>query len=151
MLKIFAVAMIFGLMMTFGAEIGEQLAIRGAQNLVPTAEAVVGRPLTPVSVAGVARRSVRRCAAGVYNCQLPGSQSLERLIVHLDIEAGSSEASQTAASYRPVNCLNAVLRGQRVCCRFGSVLFRSGGWGRTASRLSLMPMPRMYQRAVRIR
>ena len=29
------------------------------------AQARVGRPLTPVSVAGVARRSARRCAAGV--------------------------------------------------------------------------------------
>ena len=86
--------MMFGLMMTFGSEIGEQLAIRWAQNLVPTAEAVVGRPLTPVSVAGVARRSVRRCAAGVYNCQLPGSQSLERLIVQLDIEPGFIEAAR---------------------------------------------------------
>jgi hypothetical protein len=40
-----------------------------ATSLVPsfvsTAEARVGRPLTPVSVAGVARRSVRRCARGV--------------------------------------------------------------------------------------
>jgi hypothetical protein len=35
---------------------------------VSTAEAVVGRPLTPVSVAGVARRTTRRCAAGVYDC-----------------------------------------------------------------------------------
>ena len=33
-----------------------------------TAEARVGRPATPVSVAGVARRTTRRCAAGVYNC-----------------------------------------------------------------------------------
>ncbi|WP_425352417.1 hypothetical protein [Rhizobium chutanense] len=37
-------------------------------NLVPSVEARVGRPLTPVSVAGVARRSARRCEAGVYNC-----------------------------------------------------------------------------------
>jgi hypothetical protein len=37
-------------------------------SLVSSAEAVVGRPLTPVSVAGVARRTTRRCAAGVYNC-----------------------------------------------------------------------------------
>ena len=37
-------------------------------STVPSAEAVVGRPLTPVSVAGVARRTTRRCAAGVYNC-----------------------------------------------------------------------------------
>jgi hypothetical protein len=37
-------------------------------DLISTAEARVGRPLTPVSVAGVARRTVRRCAVGVYNC-----------------------------------------------------------------------------------
>jgi hypothetical protein len=35
---------------------------------VSTAQARVGRPLTPVSVAGVARRTARRCAAGVYYC-----------------------------------------------------------------------------------
>ncbi len=37
-------------------------------TLIPPAMARVGRPLTPVSVAGVARRTVRRCAVGVYNC-----------------------------------------------------------------------------------
>jgi len=37
-------------------------------STVSSAQAVVGRPLTPVSVAGVARRTTRRCAAGVYNC-----------------------------------------------------------------------------------
>lgn len=37
-------------------------------SIIPSAEARVGRPLTPVSVAGVARRTTRRCAAGVYNC-----------------------------------------------------------------------------------
>jgi hypothetical protein len=35
---------------------------------VSTAQAIVGRPLTPVSVAGVARRTARRCAVGVYSC-----------------------------------------------------------------------------------
>jgi len=47
----------------------------GAMALLPsrftpisTAEAVVGRPLTPMSCAGVARRTARRCAAGVYYC-----------------------------------------------------------------------------------
>jgi hypothetical protein len=40
----------------------------GTFSAVTSAEAVVGRPLTPVSVAGVARRTTRRCAAGVYNC-----------------------------------------------------------------------------------
>lgn len=39
-----------------------------AFSLITPAHAVVGRPLTPVSVAGVARRTTRRCAAGVYNC-----------------------------------------------------------------------------------
>ena len=47
-------------------ELGERLEIPGVHSFVSTAEAVVGRPLTPVSVAGVARRSARRCAAGVY-------------------------------------------------------------------------------------
>ena len=41
-------------------ELGERLEIPGVHSLVSTAEAVVGRPLTPVSVAGVARRSARR-------------------------------------------------------------------------------------------
>lgn len=36
--------------------------------LIPPAQAIVGRPLTPVSVAGVGRRTVRRCAVGVYDC-----------------------------------------------------------------------------------
>ena len=47
----------------------------GAMELLPPqftpisiAEAVVGRPLTPMSYAGVARRTARRCAAGVYYC-----------------------------------------------------------------------------------
>jgi len=40
-------------------------AVPGIPDFVSRAEAVVGRPLTPASVAGVARRSARRCAAGV--------------------------------------------------------------------------------------
>ena len=41
-------------------ELGKRFEIPGVQSFVSTAEAVVGRPLTPVSVAGVARRSARR-------------------------------------------------------------------------------------------
>jgi hypothetical protein len=41
-------------------ELGSRLAIPGIDGYVTRAEAVVGRPLTPVSVAGVARRSNRR-------------------------------------------------------------------------------------------
>jgi len=51
-----------------GSEIGSQLAVPGIHSTIPAAEARVGRPLTPVSVAGVARRTVRRCAVGVYYC-----------------------------------------------------------------------------------
>ena len=35
---------------------------------VSPVEAIVGRPLTPVSVAGVARRTARRCAVDIYDC-----------------------------------------------------------------------------------
>jgi hypothetical protein len=47
-----------------GLEVAGWLAT-GIGSFVPSAEAIVGRPLTPVSVAGVARRTVRRCAVGV--------------------------------------------------------------------------------------
>jgi len=62
------VILIAGATVIGGAEIGERLSVPGFHSLIPTAEARVGRPLTPVSVAGVGRRTVRRCAAGVYNC-----------------------------------------------------------------------------------
>jgi hypothetical protein len=52
----------------FALEFGDGLSIPGIHSFTSTAEARVGRPLTPVSAAGVARRTVRRCAAGVYNC-----------------------------------------------------------------------------------
>jgi hypothetical protein len=51
-----------------GSEIGSQMEIPGVPSAIPEAQAVVGRPLTPVSVAGVGRRTVRRCAVGVYHC-----------------------------------------------------------------------------------
>jgi len=51
-----------------GLAIGERLSNPSVHGLVSTADARIGRPLTPVSVAGVARRTVRRCAVGVYNC-----------------------------------------------------------------------------------
>ena len=50
----------------FALEFGERLSIPGIHSFTSTAEAIVGRPLTPVSYAGAARRTVRRCAAGVY-------------------------------------------------------------------------------------
>ena len=49
-------------------DLGERFEIPGVRSVVSTAEAIVGRPLTPMSYAGVARRTARRCAAGVYYC-----------------------------------------------------------------------------------
>lgn len=49
-------------------EAGERLSIPGVHSFIATAQAVIGRPLTPMSVAGVARRTARRCAVGVYSC-----------------------------------------------------------------------------------
>ena len=46
---------------------GEITSISGSR-LVTEAQAIIGRPLTPMSYAGVARRTVRRCAVGVYYC-----------------------------------------------------------------------------------
>ncbi len=51
-----------------GSQAANEIAGTDAFSLVSPAYARVGRPLTPVSVAGVARRTTRRCAAGVYNC-----------------------------------------------------------------------------------
>ena len=55
------------LAMTAVLDTGEGL-ITGHYGIGLPAEAIVGRPLTPVSVAGVARRTTRRCAVGVYYC-----------------------------------------------------------------------------------
>lgn len=68
MTKRFAAFMLAGALVILGAELGERFSIPGVHSLIPPAQAIVGRPLTPVSVAGVARRTVRRCAVGVYRC-----------------------------------------------------------------------------------
>lgn len=63
-----AVLVAGGMIILLGLELAAQLPIPAVGNLVSSATAKVGRPLTPVSVAGSARRTTRRCAAGVYNC-----------------------------------------------------------------------------------
>lgn len=68
MMKRFGFFLAVALIIAAFAETGQKLQIAGFQSVVSTAEARVGRPLTPVSVAGVARRTVRRCAVGVYYC-----------------------------------------------------------------------------------
>ena len=102
LLKILGVVLFAGVLMTFGSEIGEWLSLPEAQRLVPTAEAIVGRPLTPISVAGVARRTVRRCAVGVY-CSLPGSRSLADLLGKTNSEPVHVEKQQAVFSFRPEN------------------------------------------------
>ena len=79
-LKLLTIVSVALAIMTFESDIGSWLSNPGSQSFVTTAEARVGRPLTPVSVAGVARRTVRRCAVGVYNCSLPGVQAPESLV-----------------------------------------------------------------------
>jgi hypothetical protein len=56
-LKLTALALVIGF---GGLELGTQILAPGSHGLVSPAEATVGRPLTPVSVAGVARRNNRR-------------------------------------------------------------------------------------------
>lgn len=64
-LKILALAGVLGLI---GWQAADRVTGSAPFEVVSSAEARVGRPLTPVSVAGATRRTVRRCAAGVYNC-----------------------------------------------------------------------------------
>ena len=65
-LKRFGLSLSILMLGLLAMEVGERLSVPGITSYVATAQAVVGRPLTPVSVAGVARRSARRCAAGMY-------------------------------------------------------------------------------------
>ena len=73
-LKRVGFVLLAGIIGLCGLELGTQLEIPGIPSVISPAEAVIGRPLTPVSVAGVARRTVRRCAVGVYDCWLVPSQ-----------------------------------------------------------------------------
>jgi hypothetical protein len=60
--------LLMGMIGVGGLELGHQLSIPGFHGLIVSAVGEVGRPLTPVSVAGVGRRTSRRCATGVYDC-----------------------------------------------------------------------------------
>ena len=68
MLKRISVGLLAIIVCAFCLELGERFEIPGVHSFVSTAEAIIGRPLTPMSYAGVARRTARRCAAGVYYC-----------------------------------------------------------------------------------
>ena len=64
------IAMAFAIVAAAAAalETGASFVATGNLGLGLAAHARVGRPLTPVSVAGVTRRTVRRCAANVTVC-----------------------------------------------------------------------------------
>jgi hypothetical protein len=68
MLKRISVGLLAIMLWAICLELGERFEFPGVHSFVSTAEAIVGRPLTPMSYAGVARRTARRCAAGVYYC-----------------------------------------------------------------------------------
>ena len=66
--KRFGILLQTGIIVICALEFGERVAIPGVHSFISTAQAIIGRPLTPVSIAGATRRTVRRCAVGVYNC-----------------------------------------------------------------------------------
>jgi len=68
MFKRVGIALLIVMIGVLSLDVGERPPAPGEFVFVSTAEAVVGRPLTPVSVAGVARRTARRCDVGVYDC-----------------------------------------------------------------------------------
>ena len=67
-LRSIGLAVAMGLVALCGVDLVGRATIPGFPGVIATAHAVIGRPLTPVSVAGVARRTARRCAVGMYNC-----------------------------------------------------------------------------------
>ena len=71
--KRFGIFLMAGIIGLCALELGERLSILGVHSLISSAEARVGRPLTPVSVAGVARRTTRRMIrrTSIYVATLP--------------------------------------------------------------------------------
>ena len=63
-----SVLLLAAVISAFVLDLGERLAIPGMHGIFSSAQAIIGRPLTPMSYAGVARRTARRCAVGMYYC-----------------------------------------------------------------------------------
>ena len=64
----FGIVLAAAFVVVVGSEAANEVTGTESYSIISPAHAVVGRPLTPVSVAGVARRTARRCAVGVYYC-----------------------------------------------------------------------------------
>ena len=58
--KLFGLILLPGMVWLGGLEFEEWFSTSHEHQFVSTAEAIVGRPLTPISVSGVARRTARR-------------------------------------------------------------------------------------------
>ncbi|RZJ84797.1 MAG: hypothetical protein EOO64_02810 [Massilia sp.] len=65
-LKRFGPGLLALLALGLALDMAERAGMDNVPSFVAPAEAVVGRPLTPVSYAGVARRTARRCSGGYY-------------------------------------------------------------------------------------
>ena len=59
-LKRLGIPLIITMAFVGGLEVAHQKGVSGVYSLISASEARVGRPLTPVSVAGVSRRTSRR-------------------------------------------------------------------------------------------
>ena len=58
--KLLGLILLAGIVWMGGVEFEKWFSTSHEQKFISTAEAIVGRPLTPISVAGVARRTARR-------------------------------------------------------------------------------------------
>lgn len=67
-LKQFGPGLLAVIALALALEAAERAGVPNVPAFFGPARAIVGRPLTPVSYAGVARRTARRCATGVYYC-----------------------------------------------------------------------------------
>ena len=68
MVKRIRILLLGALIGAFGFELVGPYLPAGVGGFVAHVQAIIGRPLTPVSVAGVARRTARRCDVGIYGC-----------------------------------------------------------------------------------
>jgi hypothetical protein len=68
MLKRIVIVLVVAIVGALCLDCAGHVVAPGHFTVISPAKAVVGRPLTPMSVAGVTRRTARRCAVGVYNC-----------------------------------------------------------------------------------
>jgi hypothetical protein len=66
MVKRIRVLLLVVVMGALCVNLGGRYLPSGMGGFTAIVEAIIGRPLTPLSVAGVARRTARRCGAGIY-------------------------------------------------------------------------------------